>query len=171
MTPANAPPTPSSALPCRLCRAQGAIVLPKNDSPVVTCTACRRTHPRRLYEPQVAAGPAPSWAIPIAAGCALGVIGLGGVLAVGPLQRDPGPAMNALAVGMSMFFGGMGVRAIQAPTSLRIAASQGTDAWGQAQWGPTHNATAAQGKRMGITFVVVAVLFLVLGIVLGRIVR
>jgi hypothetical protein len=103
----------------------------------------------------------------------VGVVGAAGVVAVGPIQNQGvvGPLMNALAVFMAVVFCGAGVRAIQAPTTIRLAQSMGTDAWGNAQWGPSHNATAAKGRRTGVTHLVVGSLLLVLGILLGRIVH
>jgi hypothetical protein len=105
--------------------------------------------------------------------CAVGVVGAAGVVAVGPIQNQGvvGPLMNALAVVMAVVFCGSGVRAIQAPTTIRLAQSAGTDAWGNTQFGPSHNATASEGRRTGVTHLIVGSLLLLLGIVLGRIIH
>jgi hypothetical protein len=119
------------------------------------------------------ASPAGSlWAIPIAVAGLVGVIGLAGMVTIGSVLRSPpGAVMNAFVLLMSMIFCSVGVRALRSPTTLRIAPSQGNDVWGKARYGPTQTATAAQGIRMGYTFIVIGVLMLPLGIFLGRLVH
>jgi len=132
----------------------------------VVCGACGRTQPRRLYDaPADPNAPKPSWAVPIVVAIAMAVVGGVGAFVV----RGGVPSyLVALPIFMSMVFGGLGVRMIQAPTSMRIARSLGPDAFGMQQYGPSETPTAARGRRIGVMNVVFAVGFLIFGVVVGR---
>ena len=76
--------------------------------------------------------------------------------------------MNILLAAMSMVFSGVGVRALQRPTSLSIAPVVGHDAWGKTEYGPSRQATREEGTTTGAIFLVANAGFLLLGVFFGK---
>ena len=69
-----------------------------------------------------------------------------------------------------MVFSGVGVRALQRPTSLSIAPVAGHDAWGKTEYGPSRQATREEGTMTGAIFLVVGAGLLFLGVFFGKLV-
>jgi hypothetical protein len=109
------------------------------------------------------------WLVPIGVSCAFGLLGVLGLYTVGRVP-SMGPGVNLAMIGMSMVFSGLGTRQLQAPTAFSMASVDHHDAWGHAHYGPSRPATAKEGRTNGAVSVAVAVLMVLIGIFIGRVV-
>ncbi len=109
------------------------------------------------------------WLVPFAVSCAFGVVGVVGLYTVGRVPSI-GPGVNLAMIGMSMVFSVLGTRQLLAPTAFSMASVDHHDAWGHAHFGPSRSATAKEGRTNGAVSVAVAVLMLLIGIFIGRVV-
>jgi hypothetical protein len=168
------------AMTCVVCRTPNAVVPAPGGGVAVVCRACHRHQPVRLYEAQLAQGgvatgsalapagdPGPKvFLFPAAVACAVAAVGVAGVFTVGALVTKA-PWANFMLIGMAMIFSALGGYQLRNPTRLRIAPIQGTDAWGNTQYGPSHQATRKEGITMGVISLSVGLAFLVLGVFIG----
>ena len=113
--------------------------------------------------------------LPFVAAFALGGAAICGVclrFAFVPDNRALGVFIaNALFIATGVFLVGYGVHALQKPTSLVLVDSAGTDAWGQARYGRSHQATSEQGTTIGAICLVLGLLLAVSGVFVGAIAR
>ncbi len=78
---------------------------------------------------------------------------------------------SAILVLTGAFLAGFGVRALQSPTSIQFVAAGGQDAFGVTQYGAARNATAAQGRNVGLICLALGVLLTLVGVAAGGIGR